>query len=343
MKVSQEPTYADGRLKIERLAGGRDNEAFARDIRAGLTTKPKWLPAKYFYDQLGSRLFEAICCLPEYYLTRAEAEILSLYANEMADVVKAPKRLIELGSGSAEKTRFLIDAFMRRQEHLHYIPVDISRPSIELSSKELLRLFPGLTITGYAADYFTALEEFGHSRFEGRTVALFLGSNIGNFAPDDALEFLRRVRSVLEPGDVLLLGADLKKPAEILVPAYDDRLGVTAAFNLNLLVRINRELGGDFDIGKFSHRALYNEPASRIEMHLVSRERQVVSIAGLDLRARFDEGESIHSESSYKYDLDLLTEYGHRAGFSLVQTWFDPGRRFSFNMFSATNERWFGK
>jgi dimethylhistidine N-methyltransferase len=329
---------ADDRLTIHRLNAGRDQQAFARDVRAGLTTKPKWIPAKYFYDQLGSRLFEAICCLPEYYLTRAESEILSEHSQEIGNALPSPGRLVELGSGSAEKTRYLIEAIIRRQKQLHYFPVDISRSSLEVSSKQLLRIFPAMTITAYAADYFTALEELGRSRFNSRTVVLFLGSNIGNFAPDDALAFLKKVRSILEPDDVLLLGADLKKSADILVPAYDDALGVTAAFNLNMLVRINRELGGHFDIAKFSHRALYNEQAGRVEMHLVSRERQVISIDALDLKVRFEEGETIHSESSYKYDLDLLAELGHLTGFSLLRTWFDSARRFSFNLFGASAE-----
>jgi len=336
--VSKTQMDADGRLIIHRLADGRDQHSFAQDVRTGLTTTPKWIPAKYFYDKLGSRLFEAICCLPEYYLTRAESEILSEHAAEIVSAVHLPGRLIELGSGSAEKTRYVIDALLRRRDGLHYVPVDISGPSLELSSKELLRSFPRLKISGYAADYFTALAELGQERVEGRTVALFLGSNIGNFAPDDALAFLKRVRSILKPGDSLLLGADLKKSADILVPAYDDSLGVTAAFNLNVLIRINRELGGNFDISKFFHHALYNEDAGRIEMHLVSCERQVVTVAALDLTARFEEGESIHSESSYKYDLGLLREVGRKSGFSLAHTWFDSGRRFSFNMFAATEE-----
>lgn len=327
---------ADGRLKIHRLADGRDREAFGRDIRAGLITKPKWIPAKYFYDELGARLFEAICFLPEYYLTRAESEILREYADEITGLFDGSVRLIELGSGSAEKTRFLIEAWLRRQSQLHYLPVDISASSLESSSNSLLRAYPLLRITGYAADYFTALQKLGDEPAgAGPTVALFLGSNIGNFAFEDALFFLSKVRGILRRGDALLLGADLKKSAELLVPAYDDALGVTAAFNLNVLVRMNRELGADFDLSKFEHRALYNEECGRIEMHLVSRVAQRVTLGALQLEVEFERGESIHSESSYKYGLDDLAGLARRTGFNLGRSWFDSEHRFSFNLFEV--------
>lgn len=326
----------DGRLRIHRLADGRDREAFGRDVRAGLITKPKWIPAKYFYDQLGARLFEAICFLPEYYLTRAESEILRQNADEITGLFCGSVRLIELGSGSAEKTRYLIEAWLRRQSQLHYLPVDISASSIESSSNSLLRAYPRLRITGYAADYFTALQHLGDQPVsEGRTIALFLGSNIGNFALEDALYFLSKVRGILRRGDALLLGADLKKPAELLVPAYDDALGVTAAFNRNVLVRMNRELGADFDLSKFEHRAVYNQEAGRIEMHLVSREAQRVTLNALQLEIDFERGESIHSESSYKYDPDDLAGLARQTGFNLARTWFDSEHRFSFNLFEV--------
>ena len=337
--MSTRQMEATSRLIIHSLADGGDRESFARDVRAGLTIKPKWLTAKYFYDELGSRLFEAICYLPEYYLTRAEREILSVNADEIAASIVGPVRLLELGSGSSEKTRYLIEAWLRRQKGLHYLPVDISSASLELSSKELLRLYPQLGITAYAADYFTALRALASrdsTRLSGeRTVALFLGSNIGNFDPESAHAFLCEVRGILQPGDALLLGADLKKSADVLVPAYDDALGVTAAFNMNLLVRINRELGGQFDISKFEHRAVYNESAGRIEMHLVSLERQSAPIAAIEIDAEFEAGETIHSESSYKYDLDQLAGFAHQTGFRLAKTWFDSQRRFSFNLFAV--------
>ena len=330
---------SDSRLTINRLAEGGDNNAFASDVRAGLTARPKALSPKYFYDELGSRLFEAICWLPEYYLTRAESEILSTHSDEIVSSLEGPVRLLELGSGSAEKTRYLIEALLSKQPKLHYLPVDISDSSLELSSQRLLRLYPGLRITGFAADYFTALQALA-SRVPAdpdcRTVALFLGSNIGNFGRDESRVFLRAVRKLLQPRDALLLGADLKKSSSILIPAYDDALGVTAAFNLNLLSRINRELDGNFDVKKFKHQATYNEDLGRIEIRLISLEPQTVNIRALDLHAEFDEGESMRTENSYKFDLELLSTIGRDTGFALSNTWFDRARLFSFNLFVAT-------
>ncbi|HKP85168.1 MAG TPA: L-histidine N(alpha)-methyltransferase [Blastocatellia bacterium] len=327
------------RFQMRQLAQGGDSNAFAEDVRAGLAASPKFLHPKYFYDDLGSKLFEAICRLPEYYLTRAEREILRDHAGEIVGSIEGPARLIEFGSGSAEKTRYLIEALLRKQDELHYLPVDISDASLEASSLELLKTYPKLRITAYASDYFTALRAGGESSLVGRpanrTIALFLGSNIGNFNPEEARDFFRAVRLVLWPKDALLVGADLKKSSDILLPAYDDPLGVTAAFNLNLLARINRELGGDFDIKKFAHQAVYNEVLGRIESYIVSREAQRVRIPALDLEARFEQGETIHTENSYKFDLDQLAELARETGFSLKRVWTDEAGRFSFNLFTA--------
>jgi L-histidine N-alpha-methyltransferase len=330
------------RFTLRRLAQGGDSSAFAKDARRGLTANPKALPPKYFYDDLGSQLFEAICRLPEYYLTRAESEILSRHADEIVGSVEGPARIIELGSGSAEKTRYLIEALLRRQQELHYLPVDISDASLESSSLELLHIYPRLRITAYAADYFTALRALAQTgaaeRGGSRTLALFLGSNIGNFNTGESLAFLREVRKVLRPKDGLLMGADLKKSPDLLLPAYDDALGVTSAFNRNLLVRMNRELDADFDISKFYHRVKYNEELGRVEAYLVSRERQTVRIRALDLEADFEEGEAIHTENSYKFDLGQLGELAAETGFSLERTWFDGAHRFSFNLFTASED-----
>src|SRR5262249_52411413 len=212
------------RLTLHRLAKGGDTNSFAKDVRSGLTAEKKFLPPKYFYDELGSRLFEAICALPEYYLTRAESEILSENAGEIVAAIATPARIVELGSGSAEKTRYLIEVMLRRQEALHYLPIDISAESLERSCLELLHLYPRLRITAYAADYFTALKSLVGADEGERTIALFLGSNIGNFDENESRAFLREVRKILRPADGLLLGADLKKSAAALIPAYDDAL-----------------------------------------------------------------------------------------------------------------------
>jgi len=327
------------RFVIHHLEPSGDARSFADDVRAGLSASPKCLQPKYFYDDLGSKLFEAICYLPEYYLTRAEREILARYADEIIQTIAGRARLIELGSGSAEKTRYLIDALLARQGELLYIPVDISSVSLEASGPELLKVYPCLRIDAYCGDYFAALRALataGPGNESGdRTIALFLGSNIGNFDPQESRTFLRAVRRVLRPQDALLIGADLKKSADVLVPAYDDGLGVTAAFNLNLLTRINRELDGDFDIKKFAHRARYNDAQGRMEMHLLSCARQTVRLRAIDLDISFEEGETIHTENSYKFDLEQLRELARDTGFALEQTWSDGAHRFSFNLFTA--------
>lgn len=335
------PSRSQERLVIHRLEHASDSSSFAEDVRFGLTSNPKTLKPKYFYDDLGSRLFEAICALPEYYLTRAESEILRTRADEIVTSLRGPVRLVELGSGSAEKTRYLIEALLARQRELHYLPIDISQASLERSSAVLLESYPGILITAYAADYFTAMSALGETIARdgrnARIMALFLGSNIGNFDPAEARAFLREVRKMLGPDDGLLIGADLKKSPAVLVPAYDDALGVTAAFNLNLLVRINRELDGDFDLKKFEHSAIYNEARGRMEVHMVSRTAHRVRIRGIDLEVEFAKGESIHTESSYKYDLEQLSELASKSGFRLEKTWLDSDERFSFNLFAAAN------
>src|SRR5256885_3325730 len=256
-----------GRLTIHNLVRADLGDSFAEDVRVGLSIKPKRLFPKYFYDQLGSQLFEAICLLPENYLTRAENEILTRYADEIVDEIEGEKALVEMGSGSASKTRLIIEALIKRQTELHFIPVDISPSALEQSARVLLQSYPNLRITAYASDYFDGLAELAKQK-RGRTLALFLGSNIGNFDADEARSFLRALRRVLRAGDALLLGADLRKSADILEAAYDDALGVTAAFNLNLLVRINEEFDANFDVRAFRHHVVYNEEIGRIEVYI---------------------------------------------------------------------------
>ena len=328
-----EPTR-DPRLYIHRLVKRDPLAGLAEDVRKGLSAHPKRFLPKYFYDELGSQLFEAICLLPEYYLTRAENEILKRYANDIAASLDGQITLLEMGSGSASKTRLIIEAVLRRQPELLFMPVDISATALESSSRILLQSYPRLRIEAYAADYFVGLAELG-KKPRHRTLALFLGSNISNFDSDEALRFLRALRSVLQKGDALLLGADLKKDPAVLEAAYNDALGVTSAFNLNVLARINRELGGTFDLRSFRHRAFYNEVMGRIEIYIESLTDQRVRIEQLDLEVDFAAGELIHTENSYKYDKASIALLAETTGFKLSRTWLDSQERFSSNLLLA--------
>jgi L-histidine Nalpha-methyltransferase len=308
---------------------------FGDDVRSGLCARPKTLPAKYFYDDLGSKLFEAISALPEYYLTRAESEIFASHAQAIVERAH-PKRLVELGSGSAVKTRYLIDAALRLGTELSYSAIDISAAALESSSKALRAEYPSLILRSYQGDYFEGLRRLALAEgTSGPTLVLFLGSNIGNFDPPEAVRFLRAIRELLAAGDVLLLGTDLKKNRSVLEAAYDDELGVTAAFNANVLARINRELGGHFILHQFRHRALYNDAASRIEMHLESLVNQEVNIDKLDLHITLDAGETIHTESSYKFSMDDVARMASGSGFVLDHSWTDKQHRFASNLLSV--------
>jgi dimethylhistidine N-methyltransferase len=334
--MSQETsTDAAGRLLIHNLVRDDDGLSFAEDVRRGLLAQPKHLFPKYFYDELGSQLFEAICLLPEYYPTRAENEILARSADDIVALVDGTQTLLEMGSGSASKTRLLIEALLRRQPELHFIPVDISASALETSSRVLLQSYPRLRITAYAGDYYSGLAELQRKRDGARTLALFLGSNIGNFDHEEAHVFLRALRGVLNPGDALLLGADLKKAKGVLEAAYDDALGVTAAFNLNLLARINRELDADFNLRAFKHHAEYNSDAGRVEVYIESLRAQRVALRKLDMEATFAAGERIHTENSYKYDLEDLSALAEATGFTRTRTWLDARAQFSSNLFMA--------
>lgn len=303
---------------------------FARDVRAGLTARPKTLPPKWFYDALGSVLFEAICRLPEYYLTRAESEILETHADAIVAACKAPLRLVELGSGSSAKTRRIIDAIFRRQPRLDFVTVDIDPTMLDSAAQLLVQDYDGLSIEAVEGDFLRPSAALaGQLDDSASNLVLFLGSTIGNLDRGEAVSMLSDLRSALRPGDAMLLGADLLKAREVLEPAYDDPLGVTAAFNLNLLKRINAELRADFDLRAFAHRALLNEEKSRIEMHLVSRKRQTVRIDALDLEVSFDEGESIHTENSYKYSEEMVRSLTGEAGFEVARVWTDGEARFA--------------
>ncbi len=334
MLETQPATIGAEKLRIYNLVKREPRAGFAEDVRRGLSTRPKRFLPKYFYDQLGSQLFEAICLLPEYYLTRAENEILEHYGDEIVSSVAGETTLIEMGSGSASKTRLIIEALLRKQPELLFIPVDISASALDSSSRILLQSYPQLKIEAYAADYFAGLAELEKTK-RPRTLALFLGSNISNFDPEEALRFLRALRQVLSDGDALLLGADLKKDKQILEAAYNDVLGVTAAFNLNVLARINRELGGNFDLRGFQHHAFYNEAAGRVEIYIESTREQTVAISQRDLEVQFGAGEQIHTENSYKYDLNDIAQLASATGFVHGRTWLDSQKRFSSNLLLA--------
>jgi dimethylhistidine N-methyltransferase len=335
MSQTSSSSSSSGRLRLYDLGRVEQSNDFAEDVRTGLTSAAKKLPPKYLYDELGSQLFEAICLVPEYYPTRAENEILELHSDEIVASIEGRKTLLEMGSGSASKTRCIIEAILKQQPELLFVAVDISVTALENSSRVLLQSYPALRIEGYAGDYYDGLEAL-HDRPEGtRTLALFLGSNIGNFDEDESHRFLRAMRRILRAGDGLLLGADLKKDPAVLEAAYDDALGVTAAFNLNLLVRINRELDGNFDVHHFRHYTVFNESAGRIESYIESLREQNVRIEKLEMDVHFAEGERIHTENSYKYDLEGLAQMAAMNGFALTRTWLDRKEQFSSNLFVA--------
>jgi L-histidine N-alpha-methyltransferase len=308
---------------------------FAADVRAGLT-KPeqKELPSKYLYDDVGSALFEVISHLPEYGLTRADERLLRRNADEIVDRVEGPVAIAELGAGSGRKTRWLLEAFCRRQRTSYY-PVEISHSALVMCERELSDI-DAISIVGFEREYLDGLLEVAAYRKSGqRLCVLFLGSTIGNFDRAAGMKFLSEVRSILLPGDSLLLGTDLEKSSSELLGAYDDQLGVTAAFNLNLLVRVNRELGADFDLSQFRHVAKINSEARSVEMHLESKRRQVVNIPAAEIVVEFAEGETIWTESSHKYSPEEIYGTARDAGFRCEVQWLDEQWPFAENLLVA--------
>jgi dimethylhistidine N-methyltransferase len=295
----------------------------AGEVLRGLASPDKTLPCKLFYDARGSELFEQICTLDEYYPTRTELGILQEYGRQMAALIGPRVRLAELGSGSSTKTRLLLD---RLADPAAYVPIDISRVQLLEAATALAADYPDLPVLAVCADYTQPFELPEPPTPAARTVAFFPGSTIGNLEPPDAARFLRRIAKWCGRGGGLLLGVDLKKDRAILEPAYDDSRGVTAAFNLNLLERINRELGADFQLDGFRHRAVYNDDRGRIEMHLDSLRPQTVHLLGHDVH--FAEGETIDTEHSYKYDVEVFERLAGRTGFEMVRVWTDPRRLF---------------
>jgi len=317
---------------IVQAASEKVNSEFATDVRAGLTKhgQPE-LPSKYLYDEIGSQLFEAICLLPEYGLTRADTRLLQRYAGELVARMPTPTHVAELGSGSGKKTRMILEALARRQRTFYY-PIEISPAALAACEKELGQL-ECVSLVGYEKPYLEGLKAVAARREAGEHLCvLFLGSTIGNFDRPAADDFLRQVRAALEPGDSLLLGTDLEKEVSLQILAYDDPVGVTAAFNLNLLARVNRELGGNFRLRDFRHLALWNSEERRVEMHLQSVRRQRVEIPGASLLFRLDEGETIWTESSHKYSLGDAAAMAERSGFRQTAQWVDQEWPFAQNL-----------
>ena len=306
---------------------------FASDVRRDLQLTPKQLQSKYLYDALGSSLFEAICRLPWYRITRAENRLLVAHAGEIVAALDAePATIVELGCGSGEKLAVLAEALQRSGGSARVHIIDISSQALEQTEQRLTRL-QHVSVVGHQSTYEVGLRRAARARQgRGSMLVLLLGSNIGNFDAPAALTFLGRIRAVLQPGDLLLLGADLVKPEPELQLAYDDPLGVTAAFNKNLLVRINRELGGTFNLDAFTHRATWNFDEQRVEMHLVSRAAQTVSVEASGLAVQFARGEHIWTESSYKYRPDQVERMGVETGFALRDQWIDAGAQFALSL-----------
>jgi L-histidine N-alpha-methyltransferase len=310
-------------------------ERFADDVRYYLSLSPRQLPSRYLYDALGSVLFDAICELPWYEVTRGETRLLQQHARAVFGAMRRVDRIIELGAGNGRKLETLLasasPADAPRDVHL----VDVSAQALRTAA-DALNGFANIRLHLHEARYEAGLEQVGADQASsGRSLMLFLGSNIGNFDPPAASALLRRIRAALRPGDGFLIGADLVKPEPVLQLAYDDPLQVTAAFNRNLLVRINRELDADFDLDGFAHRAVWNEAESRVEMHLVSTRAQRVLIRTADLELSFTRDETIWTESSYKYELDTLARQLQSAGFKLQKQWVDEASRFALTLLAA--------
>jgi L-histidine Nalpha-methyltransferase len=313
----------------------RADPAFAHDVAEGLTRAlQKTLPASWLYDEVGSALFEVITLLPEYGLTRADAALLQCASDEIAAAAGQPELIVELGSGTGAKTRHILAAAAAGGS-VRYLPIDISRAALR-NCEMALREIGGVRIEPIEATYLEGIERALSRRHGGkRALILFLGSTIGNFTRAEAGIFLHRIRQRVLPGDSLLVGTDLVREAATLLRAYDDSLGVTAAFNLNLLARINRELEGRFDLAQFAHEARYNERQSRIEMHLRSRMAQRVAIDALDLTVSFARGETIWTESSHKFRAEEIRRMGERAGWQSSRQWIDRERGFAETLFTA--------
>jgi L-histidine Nalpha-methyltransferase len=305
----------------------------ADDVVEGLTKNPKTLSPKLFYDAAGSALFERITELPEYYPTATERSIFRDHAVEIVRQAVGCTAVVELGAGSGAKTVLLLDALAKTTSEVTFYPVDVSAAALDFCSARMREMLPGINVVPKVLDFTHGMPQF--RRLPGRKLFLFIGSSIGNFEPLEAGLFLKQIRSSMNPGDALLLGTDMRKSPDILIPAYDDPQGVTAEFNKNLLVRINRELDGDFDLDSFAHRIVWNDELSRIEMHLESLREQSVSLAAVNVTLDFRKSESIHTENSYKFTMPVIQAIAENGGFTIERTWSDPKRWFTVHLLRA--------
>ena len=340
----------DSRLRYFKPHATKIEKTFAEEISysLGMPEGSRFINPKFFYDGVGSRIFEEICSTPEYYLTRTETKILGKIRDELSSVLAncpcdgsagqssgnadSQIRLVELGSGSSVKTRIILDALLDMQEHVEYSPIDIS-DILTQSSEQLLAEYPHLTVTGIIDTYEGGIEFLKYSA--GRNLIMFLGSSYGNLTPDAGTEFLRNVRSAMKPGDLFLVGLDMVKDARMLESAYDDDAGVTSRFNLNVLARMNAELGADFVLENFAHRAVYNHSKQRMEMHLESLCEQTVTIPKSELVIRLRSGEYIHTENSHKYEPEQVRDLLGSTGFKHVRLWTDSRRYFTLALVAA--------
>lgn len=316
------------RLQIEYLIDSvaQTNADNGNDVIAGLTKTPKSLPARYFYDDRGSQLFEQICELPEYYLTRTETAILQKCAREIASITGVCE-LIELGSGSSTKTRILLDAYNQLGYPLYYLPIDVSGGILESSAQQLLADYPSLQVHALVSTYELALEKLIPSELPNRMIC-FIGSTLGNLTCQECNLFLSQITAALLPGEYFLLGVDLQKPKDLLEAAYNDSQGITAAFNLNMLQHLNNRFDGNFDLQQFEHWAFYNETQHQIEMHLRSRRSQTIYLKALDTTIEFASNETILTEISRKFDLNTIQQTLTQQGLKTVQVWTDPQQCF---------------
>jgi L-histidine N-alpha-methyltransferase len=298
---------------------------FASDVLEGLSSAPKFLSSKYFYDDEGSRIFQQIMNLPEYYLTRSEFEIFSTQTKEIYEAFTSESKsfdLIELGAGDGTKTAVLIDYFLEQNADFTYIPIDISAEAQKSLAENFQTKFPNLSIKAEVGDYFQTLETLSNLSDRPKII-LFLGSNIGNFSSEASIAFFKKLASVMNPNDSLFIGFDLQKDPHTILKAYDDSQGVTAAFNLNLLRRINRELGADFDLEKFSHYAVYRPTECAARSFLISRQEQTINIEALNQSFEFKAWEPIFVEISQKYNLEMIEDLASKSGFQIAKNFFD--------------------